>query len=297
MSAPLACVQAGQFPVLRLRLESATTVQRVRLHFRPTDYPLWYAVPVRPSADGGYAVMPKPQLAARRIHYYFEFIRDGTRRRTPEGVALVVETPLDCPGAMASSLDEARVLVEVPPGAPLVPPVPPGFTPVGAVAEGQERRRDGPLVPLAIAGGLGAIVAAGTALGQDPPATDTSPTQRPQLLLLDSSPPARSTMSLSTGPVFSVRLLIRPGRAVGPGRITVTLYRFQQSGRPCALLASPHEGMAADGQEVLVAGPFLDARPCETDRMRISLEEAGQEVMTTGRDGLLDIIVAYSLVP
>jgi hypothetical protein len=48
---------------------------------------------------------------------------------------------------------------------------------------------------------------------------------------------------------------------------------------------------------VLLGGPFLDARPCESDRMRLSVEEAGQEVMSTGHDGLLDIIISYSLVP
>jgi hypothetical protein len=280
------CFLAAGFPVIRALIEPADSVERASVLFRPEGYSLWYQVPMRRSGEGFLAVLPKPRPSAQRVHYVVEVVAPGhPRARGQQLVAPVVEEPALCTGAPAETVESAAVGVRVPDGAPTVPPVPPGFVPVGAVSLEEGARKKGKL-PLMIAGGfvttLGVLFAA-------PPAGQTRdlPVAASEISFLDSVPPPDSRFSLRALPQLTVRMRVRTPRAVGPGNLRVVLFRSFSGtgvGVPCAVLVAPHGGFGAGGpQEVQISGPLQQAMVCQpADRMRLSLEENGTVVVSTG---------------
>lgn len=138
---PPACVLADAFPRLEASLQPAGAAARVRVLFRPEAAALWHGV-AAPAEDGRFvALLPRPRLAAQRIHYRFEATGpDAGSVSSPEYAADVVADRAACAGRVAETASAARVLVDVPPGAPAVPPVPAGFDPVGAVSSAPHHR-------------------------------------------------------------------------------------------------------------------------------------------------------------
>ena len=196
-------------------------------------------------------------------------------------------------------METAALVVRVPKGAPLAPPVPPGFEPVGAVAEegpGQARR------DLAITGGVLAG-AAGTAVvlsGEDPPIHTPQENINPELNVLDSVPPPESRLSLAEGAVLTIRVRVLVPQAIHGGEVSVTLFRADQGvTRPCGVLRVFHDGFAQGAvNEVRLSGPLEQARACEpSDRVRLVVTQLGQEFMATGRPGLPDPTLRYFVSP
>ena len=112
----------------------------MRVAFRPDGAHVWHGATAEAAADGFVATLPRPRLSARMVLYRFEATRSGAAAVTSiEYSATVVADAGACAGALADSVQSARVLVDVPPGAPLVPPVPAGFDPVGAVSSAPPR--------------------------------------------------------------------------------------------------------------------------------------------------------------
>jgi hypothetical protein len=180
-------------------------------------------------------------------------------------------------------MESAAIAVRVPRGAPAVPPVPPGFAPVGAMAI-EETPTAGRL-PFIAAGGVAAGMAAGTALaGKDPPNGSAAATD--EVAFLDSNPPPDGRISISAGGVFSVHMRVRTRRAIGPGQLRVILYRSLVNPTACALLLASHGGFAAEtAQEVVASGSFLQAQVCQpSDRLHLAVEENGQLVVATQPD-------------
>ncbi len=295
-----ACFVAAGFPVVRALIEPYETVESARVFFRPEAYPLWYQVPMRRDGEGFIAVLPKPRPSAQRVHYFVEATAPGhPQARGQQHVVPVVEEAAQCTGAPGETAETAAVAVRVPKGAPMVPPVPPGFVPVGAVNLENPERQKGPL-PLIIAGGFAAVVGGVFAL---PGAHREAPAEgsRDEIVFIDSTPPPDSRLSLSSGPGLAVRVRIRTRRAVGPGNVRVVLFRSFAGGpeAPCAVLVSAHAGFSADTpQEVVVSGPFQQAQVCQpSDRLRLALEENGQVVVSTGLSSPADYPARYFIDP
>ena len=296
-----ACFLAAGFPVIRALIEPADSVESARLLFRPLGYEAWYQVAMRRSGEGFLAVLPKPRPSAQRVQYVVEVSGVGRpRARGQELAAPVVEEASQCQGAPAETMESAAIAVRVPKGAPAVPPVPPGFMPVGAVAVEDPARHKGPL-PLIIAGGFAGALGGLFALGSGPRATVNAPAE--EVNFLDSVPPPNSRMSLRALPNLAVRVRIRTARAIGPGLVRVTL--FQSFGNPigsdapCGVLTSPHSGFPANTvQEFLVAGPLQQAIVCQpADRLRVAVEENGVPVIRTGAPGPPDVPARYFIDP
>lgn len=211
----------------------------------------------------------------------------------------VVEDPAECTGKVAEAVDTASITVGVPRGAPPVPPVPPGFEPVGAVGEEKpgSAARDSLIVAGAVAG------AAGTAAllrGEQPVPLPPERQISPELTVLDSVPPPESRLSLAQGAVLSMRVRLRLHQAVHGGEVQVVLFRNAEGTlRPCGVLHAQHNGFAQGAvQEVLVSGPLQEARPCEpSDRVRIIVTQLGQEFVSTGRPGIPDQVLRYFVSP
>lgn len=296
-----ACFVAAGFPVIRALIDPADVVESARVLFRPHGYPQWYQVAMRRSGEGFLAVLPKPRPSAQRVDYVVEVAATGRpRARGQELSAPVVEDAAQCQGAPAEMMESAAIAVRVPKGAPSVPPVPPGFMPVGTVAVNDPAKRKGPL-PILIAGGFAGALGGLFAIGSEPRATVNTPSE--EVNFLDSVPPPNSRMSLRALPNLAVRIRIRTARAIGPGLVRVTL--FQSFGNPigadapCAVLTAPHSGFPANTvQEFLAAGPLQQAIVCQpADRMRVAVEENGATVISTGAPGPPDVPARYFIDP
>jgi len=295
-----ACFVAAGFPVVRALIDPFETVESARVFFRPEAYPLWYQVPMVRSGEGFLATLPKPRPSAQRVHYFVEATAPGhPQARGQQHIVPVVEDAAQCTGAPAETAETAAVAVRVPKGAPMTPPVPPGFAPVGAVNLEDPERQKSPL-SLVIAGGFAAAVGGLFALPgphQDPPAEGP----RNEITFIDSMPPPDSRLSLSSGPLLAVRVRIRTQLAVGPGNVRVVLFRAFGGGpeAPCAVLVAAHAGFPADApQEVTVSGPFQQAQVCQpSDRLRLTLEENGRVVVSTGLGSPADYPARYFIDP
>ena len=294
-----ACVTARAFPLLKAHIEPWDTVKSAHLHFRPRGYPLWYSVPMQRARDGFVALLPKPRPSAQQIVYFVEAEALRMRARSLEQVVRVVEDAAECTGPTAESVDTAAITVAVPKGAPPVPPVPPGFEPVGAVGEekGGTAARDSLITAGVVAGAAGA---AAVLRGEQPVPAPPERQITPELTVLDSVPPPESQLSLAQGAVLSVHVRLRMHQAIQAGQVTVMLYRLDEGVlRPCGIVQAPHNGFAqGQVQEVLVSGPLQQARTCEpSDRVRITVTQLGQEFLSTGRPGIPDAALRYFVSP
>jgi hypothetical protein len=294
-----ACLGARTFPVLRARIEPWDNVVSARLFFRPVAYPHWYSVPMQRTADDFVALLPKPRPSAQRVAYFVEAEAYKQRLRSLEHTAAVVEDAGECAGEVAPHMESASLVVRVPDDAPPVPPVPPGFEPVGAAGEeGPGNTGRDLLITSAVLAG-----AAGTAAalkGDD--AVIETPQQRinAELSVIDSVPPPESRLSLAQGAVLSLRLRVRLTQAIHAGFVTATLYRFSEGVlRPCGVLRAQHNGFAQGANnDVQLSGPLEQARACEpSDRVRLQVTQLGQEFMSTGAPGLPDATLRYFVSP
>jgi hypothetical protein len=242
---------------------------------------------VRALIDTFVAVLPKPRPSAQSIHYFVEATAPGhPQARGQQHVVPVVEEAAQCTGAPGETAETAAVAVRVPKGAPMVPPVPPGFVPVGAVNIDKPRGSKSAL-PLIIVGGLAGVAGAMFAL-PNPDASQavaTEPTD--EINFLDSDPPPDSRFSLRALPPITVRMRVRSQRAIGPGNMRVILFRsFSGAGAqtPCGVLLGPHGGFpAGEAREIQISGPLQNPMVCQpADRMRLAVEENDVVVLSTG---------------
>lgn len=294
-----ACLGASAFPLLRARIDPWDNVVSARIFFRPQGYPYWYSVPMQRGADDFVGLLPKPRPSAQEVVYYVQAEAYRQRVRSLEHTAAVVEEEAECRGRMAPHMETAALVVKVPEGAPPVPPVPPGFEPVGVVGEEAPGRMGRDLL---ITGGVLAG-AAGTAValnGEDPPLQNPQQQINPELAVLDSVPPPESRLSLAQGAMLSLRVRLRLQQAIHPGQVTVTLYRADEGvTRPCGVLHAFHDGFAQGAvNEVRLSGPLEQARACEpSDRLRLVVTQLGEEFLATGRPGLPDPTLRYFVTP
>jgi hypothetical protein len=292
-----ACMLAAAFPLLRAQIEPWSSVTGARLSFRPEGYPLWYQVAMQRTADAFVAVLPKPRPSAQRIHYFVEANAAGARARSPEQVARVVEDRAECTGEVAAAVESASIVLRVPKGAPEVPPVPPGFVPAGARSApdtGARRTRGNLIVAGGLAAAVGGLIAiphgGGTASLPEPPPN--------QIQYLETAPPPGSRLVLSTGPTMTLRVRVRVSQPVGPGLIRMSLFRQFAPDTPCAVLLGSHAGFPAGTRDFTISGGFAQAMSCQpADRLRLTLEEAGRVVATTGSPEVPDYQAVYFLFP
>ena len=101
----------------------------------------------------------------------------------------------ECDIAGRASVD-APIVVTVPAGAPLVPPVPAGFSPAGVVAAEPPKRSS---LPLKIAGGVAAAAVIGVTAAATAETTGTPPTMGaptvPAISFNSIEPPPGSTVN------------------------------------------------------------------------------------------------------
>lgn len=164
---PIPCVATDRYARIAATPVPPETVVGAELQFRDTDAGGWYGV--RMARDGGRwtGLLPKPTRSLQRFEYRIVMTeRDLSTRESDAVFVRIGDAAAPCQVDSQAAVS-SPIVVRVPDGAPLMPPVPAGFSPAGVVAaQGPPER--GPwkakwLAATGIAGGLGGAVAVAAA--------------------------------------------------------------------------------------------------------------------------------------
>jgi hypothetical protein len=193
---PVECVPAGRYA--RIVAAPGADAARAELQFRtPPDGP-WYAARMEKRGTEWVGHLPRVE---RATGFEYRVLAVASDLKTAETAPITVRVATDeapCPdGAAYEAALTAPILVRVPQGAPLVPPVPSGFSPAGVVAEEAPAPRSRWGAAKWIAGGAAAagIAAATTGVGSAPP----PPPDAPDFAFSGATPSPGGELSLHGG--------------------------------------------------------------------------------------------------
>ena len=157
---PLSCVPAGGDAVVVARGVPAEAVASAEAQFRLGPDSGWYRVRLDAAGDGWQGFLPQPTAALARFEYRVVLVsKDAAASETAPAAVTVAAPSTGCPAGDAS-VAAASMVLQVPPGAPLIPPVPMGFSPVGASLPQAAQRQ----APRPAKGGFGTRLALGIGL-------------------------------------------------------------------------------------------------------------------------------------
>jgi hypothetical protein len=238
---PVACVPADRYARIAI---DAPDAARAELQFRTGAAGGWYSARMAREDGRWVGYLPRASRGVARYEYrVVATAADATSRETAPVAIAVVEGACDA----ESRTDVATpIVVTVPAGAPLVPPVPAGLSPAGVVAA-EEKRGVSRTVKIAGAAAIvavGAAVAAGTASSTSEP--EPEPFRPPSFSFNGTRPNPGSAISLSEGSlVVMVRMSEEPSvpftfvwtvDLLGPGGACARMRDvFRDAQRPLAL--------------------------------------------------------------
>lgn len=274
---PLSCVPAGRYAFVVARGVPAEAVASAEAQFRTGPDAGWYRVRLDAAGDGWQGFLPQPTAALARFEYRVVLVsRDAATSETAP-VAVTVGPPATaCPSGDAS-VAAASMVLQVPPGAPLVPPVPMGFSPVGAALpqaaqrQAPQRTKGGFGPRLALGLGLAGVAgAAVTAVGQGegnaltPPPEDPS-RRLPTFSFTGTDPSAGATVSRTRDQFRVLVTMDREPIEPMPVQFTVGLQRDTSAvvASRCATMTGSFEGVQRPLGLVLTGPVILVASaPC-----------------------------------
>lgn len=196
---PIECVATGRYARIVARGTPAENVARAEMQFRVRSDAAWYVVPMS-AADGSWsAALPRP--VAPLTGFEYRIVMTATDLGTAETAALAVrvaDDPSHC-AAPSSIAVASPIVVRVPAGAPLVPPVPPGFSPAGVAAPAGPKAADKWKVVKWIAG-AGAAAGIGAVAGGASSSTTTLPDVS-EFRFSGTAPSPGSEISVSRDPI------------------------------------------------------------------------------------------------
>lgn len=225
------CVPPDRYTRIAATAAPADGVASALLQFRAAADGGWYSVAMAAEGKEWSAFLPRPVHPLARLEY--RIVMRGSDAGEAATPPIAVRVGAECALAPRSaSAVEAPIVVRVPKGAPLVPPVPAGFSPAGVVAA-EDPVRKSRIRTLALAGGLAAgiagVVLGGAALS-DSPEFDV---EVPAITLTRTSPLPGSVLSVSRDQLAVFLLLTGTGRTfnftwrfemLGTGRDAVCLF-------------------------------------------------------------------------
>jgi hypothetical protein len=189
---PVACVPTDRYT--RISARAGAPVAGAELQFRLGPDGDWYAVRMTAQGETWSGVLPRPQPRLERFEYRLAVTDARAAVSYSDAYAVAVGA---CAGDGAESAAEVAepIVVRVPAGAPVVPPVPAGFSPAGVVGA-EAPPRSSPWRKVAwIAGGVaaGGIAAAASGAGAGP----AEPPNVPDFSIATVSPGPGSQLSIS----------------------------------------------------------------------------------------------------
>lgn len=191
---PISCVPEGRYVTVTALGVPADHVASATLQFRHSAAaPGWYTIRMTPGAGSWVGVLPRPMKELAEFDYRVVMTSKDLQARFTAPFSARVVADGTC-GTPAQN-EAPSIVVEVPPGAPVMPPVPPGFSPAGVVAAAEprapDRRRNVKWAAgAAAAAAVGAVVAG---IGPAPPKARPVP----EIDILETSPPSGGTFSTS----------------------------------------------------------------------------------------------------
>ena len=263
---PLPCVVADRFA--RVAATATPAAHTAELRFRADPAGPWYAVAMKPENGEWSAFLPRPTASLPRFEYSIAMAGEGQdTAETPAYPVTVGTDPAACGGADRSAVSSS-IVVRVPDGAPLVPPVPLGFNPTGVVAA--EKPVSGGGKKAFIIGGAAAAAATIGALavgqgGTGPPGPDPFPS-----FFFDGTIPSPgSTVSINNG---TLQILMRMDREP-PQPLTLDWraeWRATVTSPLCVTMGSTIAGVQSPVQITLTA-PLVSQRQCGEDFLASSV--------------------------
>jgi hypothetical protein len=242
--APLTCAVPDRYVRIAARGMPADDVVAGEVGFRPGPTGDWYAVAMAAAEGGWTATLPRPTAGLARFEYRVVLTGKDASAATFGPIAVAVTA--EC-RAVEGPAAASGIFVRVPPGAPAIPPVPPGFSPIGSTAPAPVIASGGRdpgklLLGLGVAGlAGGVIVAAGSATGDERE---------------DPGPPDIPTLAFE-------RTVPAPGASLSAQRDTLQIFvRMDHELRAPLDLGWSFELSATDGGPVCatMSGLFNDAQ-------------------------------------
>jgi hypothetical protein len=246
---PVDCVPPGRYTRVVARGNPATAVASAEAQFRTHATGDWYRVRLS-AVDGGWeGLLPQPTASLSRFEY--RVVLTGTDASTSETGPIGVDvSPEGCP-LRDDSAAQGSIVVLVPPGAPIAPPVPAGFSPVGAsVPEGERRLAPRPTASSrskllvigtgVVAGGaVAALAGGGSRQGDGAPTGD--PLIIPRFTFTTVIPPPGSPVSFRSGQFGVVVTMDKEPSRPLPVDFRVLLMT-SSAGTVCAAMNGRYEG-------------------------------------------------------
>jgi hypothetical protein len=283
---PLRCARADYHARVVAAAEPAEEVASAELLFR-TDQGGWYRISMGRTIGGWTALLPR--TTSGRDAFEYQLLFTSTRAGEPV-ISPVVRVPVTATCAADSkSAVATTIVVTVPAGAPVVPPVPPGFSPTGVASARESENGHGssrkPIAVLAAAGAVAALAVAGTSKAtSDPP--DEGP-DIPFFLFNDAAPRPGTPVSLAAGGLtINVLMSHIPEQPID--LIWRAEFRQAANGPACVVMQDVFKG-AQMRVALLLTAPLSSSGACgptpvDTTVLRLTIDVGGEPVhdSTTG---------------
>ena len=231
----VACIVAGQFPVLDACFRPGTGLAQARVYFRPEGVTTWYYVnasgPAPPRVGDPADLMcrrttlprPKKSLIEKHIEYYVDATgRKQESSQTEVFRPLVVKSEDDCKKKLiAAYIPNAVVQV--------FPSLPAAFT----VGGGLSGLAVGAVVGAGVAGTTGAVIVATGGGGESAPAPTTTPVATlPPVTLPTTTVATTLPPTAAFNPVFKAFKagVLQPDKIVGTEPVQVRFFMCESTG-------------------------------------------------------------------
>lgn len=248
---PLACASPDGYPRIAASGVPAAEVGAAEVRFRASAAGAWYVVRMS-GRDGEWAAsLPRPTATLPRFEY--EVVLTGTDARAAATGPVAVEVRRDCAAAGPAVAESIPVLV--PPGAPLVPPVPAGFSPVGVTGPAVAKKSHRGLKILggaAVAGAAAGVAAAVGSTTHAPPAE----VETVAFAFDGVTPTPGTTLTAGTNLTVFLRVSPQPSR---PLSVNWILQLVSSSGAVCS--SQFGRSQSALGETLLPVSASVFANP------------------------------------
>jgi hypothetical protein len=281
---PISCVPRDRYARVAARGVPADDVARVELQFRTGADAAWYAIGMTAAAGEWSALLPRATSSLPAFEYRIEMTtRAAATATTPPFGVRVADASDACVGTAEDALDHP-IMVRVPPGAPIVPPVPLGFSPAGVVAAhlqvagGSQK----PLVLIGSGGAFGAAAVIASSLGGslDPAALDI-----PTFTFSGTFPDSGTVLSLEHGSLAVVVTMSRE-----PSRALDFDWRLELRAEPEGPVCLVMENVFNDARRplnVVLTAPLAATGACgqrfEVAFARLTIDVAGTRALDSTR--------------
>jgi hypothetical protein len=277
---PITCVPMDRHARVSAKGTSADSVRGAVIQFRPDGASDWYSAKMSNAGLDWSGLLPRPKPPLERFEYRIVMTADsGETTETPVVAVSVTGTSGECRTLVQAAADPP-IVVTVPVGAPLVPPVPTGFSPVGvATDQTQVQASKGGFPKWALIGGLGVAGGIGAAVALSGNESHAPPIDVPAFSFQTTFPMPGSTLSFEDQLIVVVHMSHKPS---APLTFQWFFEMRSADGQSCAGMTDRFRG-AFDPLDLSLTAPFIRGSCGET----FSVTQA-RLVITVGSNVELD---------